>query len=234
MKIGGLQKNSFIDYPGKAACVVFTSGCNFRCPFCHNPDLVHAPDAAHKTVMGEEAIFSFLQKRTGLLDGVVITGGEPCIQKFLSGFCRRVKQMGFAVKLDTNGSCPDTLNALLDTGDIDFVAMDIKSAPETYAQAAGVKVDMDLIKTSIALIMEKAPAYEFRTTCLRPFTDETGMEKIGRMIQGAANYTLQPLSRTTRVLDPAFLKTADRHISPTELASFKTIADRFVENCRIR
>ena len=165
MIIKGLQKTTLLDFPGKVACTVFTAGCNFRCPFCHNASLVTRPGDVDE--ISEESFFSYINKRKGILDGVCITGGEPLMSHGIEDFIRRIKQTGLLVKLDTNGAYPEKLKALLDEGLIDYVAMDIKNSREKYAMTVGLKEYPEKIEESIKLIMEKAPDYEFRTTVVK-------------------------------------------------------------------
>ena len=162
MKIYGLQKMTLLDFPGHVACTVFLNGCDMRCPFCHNFELV---DGTAKPVMEEEELLSFLKKRTGLLDGVAFTGGEPCLHKDLPELMKKIRELGFAVKLDTNGLHPEMVQKLLEEKLIDYVAMDIKNSPRKYALTAGMKtVELDRIKETIALLMNSGIDYEFRTT----------------------------------------------------------------------
>jgi pyruvate formate lyase activating enzyme len=163
MRIGGLLKFSLIDYPGKVAAVVFTAGCNYRCPFCHNPELV-LPELFN-TPISTDDILAFLEKRIGQLQGVVVTGGEPTIHDDLPDFLFRIKSLGYCVKLDTNGSRPDVLSVVIDRKLVDFIAMDIKSSPESYCKATGVAVDISIVKASIDLIRESGLRRSFlRTT----------------------------------------------------------------------
>ena len=189
IKIYGLQKMTLLDYPGHVACTVFLAGCDFRCPFCHNFEL-----ACRKTppVTDEDALLAFLKKRQGLLDGVAFTGGEPCLCPDLPGMMGRVKELGFLVKLDTNGCHPGVLADVLDKGLADYVAMDIKNSPEKYALTSGTgQVDMGRIRESIRLIMDKAADYEFRTTVVDEFHEPRDFEGIGELIRGASRYFLQ-------------------------------------------
>ena len=165
MTVSGLQKLTLLDFPGKTACIIFTRDCNFRCPFCHNADLVIG-DAAP---LDNEEIFAYLDKRKKLLDGVVVTGGEPLLQTDIADFIRRVKSFGYAVKLDTNGTYPDRLRALLDEGLVDYVAMDIKNGEDFYLETAGFSNEalLSRVKESIALIMASGVSYEFRTTVVK-------------------------------------------------------------------
>ncbi len=233
LRIGGFQKNSLIDFPGTIACVVFTMGCNFRCPYCHNPALVSGPvtGTGHHDV---EEIFSFISSRKDLIDGVVITGGEPCLQPDLVPFISRIKDMGLAVKLDSNGSRPEVLAHLLDMDLVDYVAMDIKTDFNLYPDIIKTSLTVDAIEESMNVIMAKAPAYEFRTTCVRPFITEEIMEKICRRIMGAQKYVLQKCSKNVQMLDPHFSRQADRFFSDLEIQGLKAIAQKTVKTVIIR
>lgn len=214
--------------------MVFTSGCNFRCPFCHNPDLVHSPSRNRGGGTTEEEVMAFLKKRKGMLEAVVISGGEPCLQPGLVRFCDKVKSMGYAVKVDTNGSFPDVIEDLLSKGLADYVAMDIKSGPDRYTEAAGKKVSLSDVKKSIRLLMEKAPACEFRTTCVKPFINRDIMHEIGTLIKGGDRYILQQCSRNATVLDPAFLQDETRFFTDEEVNELRDIAAMYVQKCTIR
>ena len=214
--------------------MVFTSGCNFRCPFCHNPGLVQPPSRNRGGEVSEEEISAFLEKRKGMLEAVVISGGEPCLQPGLVRFCKNAKSMGYAVKIDTNGSFPDVVENLLSKGLADYVAMDIKSGSGLYTEAAGKEVSLSAVKKSIRLLMEKAPAYEFRTTCVRPFLSEDIMHEIGTMIREADHYILQQCSRNVTVLDPSFLEDETRFFTDAEMVRLRDIAARYVQKCTIR
>ena len=189
MKINGLQKLTLLDYPGHTACTVFLAGCDLRCPFCHNSELIsgNAP-----VLMDEKELFAFLNKRKGILDGVAFTGGEPCLHRDLPALLKKIRAMGYAVKLDTNGYHPALLKEILDGGLADYVAMDIKNSPAKYALTAGIDtVDMELIRESIHLIMDQAPDYEFRTTVVKEFHVREDFAEMGKMIEGARRYFLQ-------------------------------------------
>lgn len=189
MKIFGLQKMTLLDFPGRVACTVFLGGCDFRCPFCHNFELV---DGSSPALMEEEELLRFLEKRKGLLDGVAITGGEPCLHPDLPELMRGIRAMGFGVKLDTNGAHPGMLRRILEEGLADYVAMDIKSGPDNYARAAGL-TDLDLkpIRESVGLLKGGETDYEFRTTVVEELHSEKDFEQIGRWIAGARRYFLQ-------------------------------------------
>lgn len=189
MNIKGLQKLTLLDFPGKVACTVFLGGCNMRCPFCHNAPLVLGYGGED---ISEEEFFSFLEKRRGRLEGVCISGGEPTLSPALPEFIRRIRSLGYAVKLDTNGLSPDMLEGLLREGLVDYVAMDIKSSREGYAKASGVPdIDLTKIEKSATLLMKSDTPYEFRTTVVRELHDEGDMVRIGEWLSGAKNYFLQ-------------------------------------------
>jgi pyruvate formate lyase activating enzyme len=231
--IGGFQKNSLIDFPGTIACVVFTSGCNFTCPYCHNPALAAGPlNGVGRLNISD--VFSFLANRKGWVDGVVITGGEPCLQADLTDFIRQLKHMGLAVKLDTNGSHPTVLAHLLDRSLVDYVAMDIKTGPDRYPEIMKSPPARDVISRSIQLIMASAPDYEFRTTCVRPFIDASVMEQIAGRIKGAKRYVLQKCVREVPMLDPQFSENADHFFSDKEIMELKSIVEGAVQEIRVR
>ncbi len=191
MIIHGFQKMTLLDYPGKVACTLFTAACNLRCPFCHNAGLVTKIQNDER--INEEEIFSYLKKRQGILDGICITGGEPTLQHDLPDFIRTVRALGYAVKLDTNGTSPDLLARLIDEGLVDYVAMDIKNAPEKYALTVGVP-DFDLapIQKSIDLLLEGRVDFEFRTTVVAEYHTPEDIGQIARWTRGAPRYFLQP------------------------------------------
>lgn len=190
MRIQGLQKLTLLDYPEHTACTVFTAGCNFRCPFCHNASLV--VDIAKDSEISEEEFFAFLQKRIGILDGVCVSGGEPLLQPDIERFIKKIKDMGFAVKLDTNGSFPDKLIHLVEEGLVDYVAMDIKNSPETYAFTAGTEtLDIVSVKKSVAYLKEGHVPFEFRTTVVKHYHSKESFEEIGKWLAGTEKYFLQ-------------------------------------------
>ena len=192
MKIHGLQKMTLLDYPGKVACTVFLGGCDFRCPFCHNFELV---DGSAPPVMEDAEFFSFLEKRHGLLDGVAVTGGEPCLRPELPAFLGRIREMGYAVKLDTNGTSPERLRSLVLGGLVQYVAMDIKNSPGKYALTAGVPdAGLERINRSIAFLRQGHVDYEFRTTVVDELHDAADFEAIAKWIEGAPRYFLQPFT----------------------------------------
>lgn len=178
--IAGLQKMTLLDYPGKVACTVFLQGCNFRCPFCHNSGLLGGKAEAP---ISTEALLSFLSKRQGLLDGVCITGGEPTLCKELPKLLKAIKDMGFAVKLDTNGSRPEILKSLAEQGLLDYVAMDIKNCPERYSQTAGAEMDLAAIEESMRFLMAGELDYEFRTTVVKELHTVEDIVQMGRWFE---------------------------------------------------
>ncbi len=190
MYLCGLQKLAMVDYPGKLAATVFTGGCNLRCPFCHNALLVTRLDETPE--LGEEAVLSFLATRTKLLDGVVLSGGEPLLQPDAADFLRKIRQMGFAVKLDTNGFFPDRLSAILEEGLVDYVAMDIKNAPEKYPITCGIPgLDTAPVAESVKLLRQSGVDFEFRTTLVREFHTPEDLLAIGRWLESSPRYFLQ-------------------------------------------
>ena len=222
MNLQGIQKLTLLDYPDHMACTLFTGGCNFRCPFCHNGDLVLHPTAGHEaadtavTVSGtremqdswhhsaisHDALFSFLEKRQGILDGVCITGGEPLLQPDLEDWIREIRDLGFLVKLDTNGSFPGKLSHLLEQGLIDYVAMDIKNCKERYHETAGLPASYDLtpIEDSVKLLMGGDVPYEFRTTIVREYHRPQDVVSMAQWIAGARQYYLQGFIESENVI----------------------------------
>lgn len=189
MKIKAMQKLTLLDFPGHTAVTIFTEGCNLRCPFCHNSSLVVDKDEIY---LSEKDVFDLIEKRRGLLDGVAITGGEPLLQPDIADFMREVKARGFAVKLDTNGSMPEKLKALLDENLVDYVAMDVKSSKERYFAAAGIPgIDVPRFDRSIQIIKESGIDYEFRTTLVKGIHETEDIESICRWIGPDAKYFIQ-------------------------------------------
>ena len=231
MRIAGLQKLTLLDYPEHTAATVFLPGCNFRCPFCHNAALVLDPsDTAGDTPI--EEFFAFLDKRHGLLDGVCITGGEPLLQPDLADFCTRIKREGFAVKLDTNGSFPEALRALVETELVDYVAMDVKNAPERYAETVGVPgFDAAPIGESIDYLLSGAVPYEFRTTVVRELHEPADLVALSRWIAGASAWHLQSFVDADTVLAGAGTLHA---YAPAELETLLPELQQAVPNTRLR
>ena len=180
---------TLLDYPGKVACTVFFGGCDLRGPFCHNAELL---DGSAPAVMEAEELLAFLKKRKGLLDGVALTGGEPLLQKDLPWLAEQIRELGYPVKLDTNGTHPDRLRQMIDRGLVDYVAMDIKNSPERYAETAGLpELELGPVRESVSLLLEGRTDYEFRTTVVAEFHDEDSFRAIGPWIRGARRYFLQ-------------------------------------------
>lgn len=216
MRIDGLQTLTLLDYPGKVACTVFTSGCNMRCPFCHNASLVCGEVPPF---MEKEEFFAFLKKRTGVLDGVCVTGGEPLLQEGLIPFLLEVKEKGFTTKLDTNGLLHDRLRAVVEAGAVDYVAMDIKNCKARYAETAGVPgLDLAPIEKSVQFLMEGKVDYEFRTTVVKELHNKADFDEIEQWLKGAKRYFLQSFKDSGDILSPG--------LSPMEKADLLEIRDR--------
>ena len=180
---------TLLDFPGRVACTVFFGGCDMRCPFCHNAELL---DGTAPAVMDDEELLAFLKKRQGLLDGVAFTGGEPLLQQDLPELAARIRELGYPVKLDTNGTHPDRLKRMIRGGLVQYVAMDIKNSPERYAETAGLpEMDLGPVRESVSLLMNGTTDYEFRTTVVAELHDDRSFEKIGQWIGGARHYYLQ-------------------------------------------
>lgn len=192
MKIHGLQKLTLLDYPGKTACTVFLGGCDLRCPYCHNAALL---DGSARALMEEDELLAFLETRRGLLDGVAVTGGEPLLRPELPELLARIREKGFAIKLDTNGTHPDALRRAVEAGLVDYAAMDVKNSPARYAETVGVpNLDLAPVRESVAFLLSGAVEYEFRTTVVRELHDEGSFEEMGRWLRGAARCFLQPFA----------------------------------------
>ncbi len=189
MKIHGLQKMTLLDFPGRVACTVFLAGCDMRCPFCHNAELI---DGSAPPVMDEEELLSFLKKRQGLLEGVAVTGGEPLLRPDFPDLAEKIRELGYPLKLDTNGMHPDRLREIIDRGLAAYVAMDIKNSPDRYAMTAGLEtLDLAPVRESVSLLAEGRTDYEFRTTVVAELHDEDSFRGIGEWIRGAKRYYLQ-------------------------------------------
>lgn len=223
MKLAGLQKLTLLDFPGHVACTVFTAGCNLRCPFCHNSELV-LPER-NPNLLDVEEFFSFLKKRQGILEGVCVTGGEPLLQKDIEDFLWRIKELGFAVKLDTNGCFPDRLKALVADGLVDFVAMDIKNCPDRYAETAGIPdLDIAAVRESVDFLLSGGVDYEFRTTVVAQLHDEACFRAIGAWLQGAKMYAIQNFRDSGDVLSSGLTP-----CTPQQIVSFVEIVKPFVQ-----
>ncbi len=232
MHIGGLLKHSTIDYPGKLSCGIFLTGCNFSCPYCHNPDLVSACSRRGPEINSRD-FYRFIDDRKGFLDGVVISGGEPTLQEDLFDLCTRIKKMGYPVKLDTNGSRPRVIKQLIDEGLVDYIAMDLKTEPAKYTTYIKRNCDLTAILSSIQIIMESAIAYEFRTTCVKPIVTAPIIENICRLIQGAAAYALQRFHKA-EMLHPEFFKEVDYPYTEDEMLQLKAVAAPWVRQVIVR
>ncbi len=198
MRIQGLQKLTLLDYPGRTACTVFLSGCNFRCPFCHNAPLLQGDTG---DAMDEDALLMFLKKRQGVLDGVAVTGGEPLLRQELPSLLEKIKALGYAVKLDTNGAFPERLESIVQAGLADYVAMDVKNSPERYAQTTGIsKLDLAPIFKSVSFLLRGTVAYEFRTTAVAELHDDASFQKLGDWLAGAERYFIQRFEPRETVL----------------------------------
>lgn len=240
MKILGLNKTTLLDYPGRVACTIFLGGCNFRCPFCHNKDIVLASDSIAEYTQDE--LFSFLNKRKGILTGVCITGGEPTIHDDLPAFIAAIKQLGYKVKLDTNGSNPAMLKGLIDDRLIDDCAMDIKNCPEKYdtsvsfpAISTPAVYDLSKIRRSVALLLSQPCtdgsgfSYEFRTTLVKELHEESDMRAICEWITGANAYFLQSYVESDGVLCKGF----HAHDEST-LTAFEHLCQAYIPNTHLR
>ena len=229
MKIGGLHKTSLIDYPGKICAIIFTQGCNFKCPYCHNPELVNPEEFS--ALIPEEEIFSFLEKRKKYLDAVSITGGEPLIQKDILEFLGKLKKLGFLIKIDTNGSLPEILQEIIEKNLVNYISMDVKGPLEKYDLIIGVKIDTEKIKESIELIKNSNIDYEFKTTVVKKFLDEKDFIKIGQLLKGTKLYFLQKFV-PTKTVNKDFLE--EKTYSDEEFENIKNIMKEHVLECKIR
>lgn len=254
MKIHGLNKLTLLDYPGHMACLIFTGACNYRCPFCHNASLVLNPNS--QPAISEDEIFSFLESRKGILEGVCISGGEPTLQADLPEFIRKIRSMGFHVKLDTNGSRPGVLKALLDEGLLDYVSMDIKNAPKKYLTTIGIPEESqesdfsasssdtgtdalrfdnlitDSVRQSAELLMQSSIPYEFRTTVVKELHNEEDLLTIGKWLNGARAYYLQSF-RDSETLVGASLGQFHAY-EPEQMRAFRDMLKPYFEIVEIR
>ena len=217
MRIGGLQKLTLIDYPGKIAAIVFTQGCNFRCPFCHNPELVIPGRFGHEILEAE--VLDFLRSHRKYLQGVVVSGGEPTQQGDLIEFLKKLREMEYLIKLDTNGSRPRVLQKIIDQKLVDYIAMDVKTSFDKYRQASGVNFQVDRIKKSIALIIQSGLSHEFRTTAVKSLCSWDDFLEIRNAIQGANSYKIQMFRESENILDSRLLKEEQYSEKEVELLS---------------
>ncbi len=228
MTFGGLQKFTLIDYPGKTACVAYTIGCNFRCPYCHNPELV---DETVETHISESEFFDFLAERKQMIDGVVITGGEPTLHADLPVVIQKIKELGYLVKLDTNGTNPMMLHQVVEGGLVDYVAMDIKSPLCKYSATVARPVDIEAIQSSVDFLLSHPVDYEFRTTVIKGMQTPEDIEEIGKEIRGAKKYFLQKFI-PIKILNPQFIKKTT--YSDAEFETFQKKLQSYVKYCGIR
>ncbi|MCI6043420.1 anaerobic ribonucleoside-triphosphate reductase activating protein [bacterium] len=203
VKIHGFNKLTLLDYPGRLACTIFLGHCNFRCPFCHNAGLVLAPEK--EPVIPLEEVLGTLKKRKGILDGVCITGGEPTMSAHLPEFIERIKELGYSVKLDTNGSNPKMLKSLVERKMLDYVAMDIKNSPQKYSMTTGMtQLNLDAIHESVEFLKTGVVDYEFRTTVVKELHQKEDIRMIGKWLSGSGRYFLQAYKESEHVIHPGF------------------------------
>lgn len=229
MQIHGLQKLTLLDFPGHMSATVFTGGCNFRCPYCHNSELVLNPESVPRIPDAE--VLEFLKSRRKMLEGVCFTGGEATLQKDLPEFMAKVRELGYKIKLDTNGQSPAVLDRLMKAGLLDYVAMDIKNCKERYGETIGIPdFRTDAIETSIALLMNGNIPYEFRTTVMREFHDTEALTRIGEWIAGARRYYLQPFRESDQVMKKGVFHAPDRD----EIIRWKELLSKTIPSVDIR
>jgi len=238
MRFGGFIKNSLIDYPGKISSVIFFKGCNYRCPYCHNKDLVSGPiispaESTNSNVVEESFVYSFLEKRKKFIDGIVLSGGEPTLSKSLIRICQSLKSMGFLLKIDTNGSNPDVIENLLYHKLIDYIAMDIKTSPNRYPRYISKKFDPDAFKKSIQLIIDSNIDYELRTTCAWPIVDKSAIHNMVPHIEGARRFVLQPFVYSSDILDPEFFKD-QKESEKDDMQTYQELILPWVKKCIVR
>ena len=227
MKICGLNKTTLLDYPGHVASTVFFGGCNFRCPFCHNGDLVL--NSGEMLGYNEEEVLTFLKKRKNVLEGVCITGGEPTLYNQLPDFITKIKELGYKVKLDTNGSCPNMIETLIEKKLIDYIAMDIKAPISDYDKVCGVAVDIEKVKRSVKMLKEGKVPYEFRTTVVKELHSKQAIMEIVEWIKGADNYYLQSYQETDKNICRGFASMAKE-----ELFALENELRKYVKNVKVR
>ena len=228
MKFGGLQKLTLLDYPEHVACTLFTVGCNFRCPFCHNHSLVVGDEEKLQDITLEE-VMAFLRKRKNVLEGVCITGGEPLLQVSAVEFITRVKELGYKVKLDTNGAFPNKLRQLIDAKLLDYVAMDVKNSRNLYGKTCGCYVPMEDIDASVELLKSGVVDYEFRTTVTGTFHSESSIEDTAKWLQGAKRWYLQQFVDSGDLIDRKVVG-----VDAETLVRYQQIAQQYVPNTQLR
>ncbi len=229
MQIKGFQKTSLVDYPGKIVSVIFLTNCNFRCPYCHNPEIVLNDPKIEE--IPEEEVINYIIAKKKWIDGICITGGEPSLHKDLDKFIAKVKKGGFLVKLDTNGSNPDMIKDLLDKKLLDFISMDIKSNLDNYEKVAKTKVDLEKIKQSVDLIKNSEIDYEFRTTVLPELHTREDLKKIGEWLKRSKSFAIQNF-RPGKCLDPSYNK--KKGFSKEELEDFRLMVEKYFEKVEVR
>jgi len=229
LPIKGIQKTSLVDYPGKVSCTIFLGGCDFRCPYCQNRDLVL--NYQNMPTIKEEEVLDFLKKKIKWLDGVCITGGEPLLHKEIIDFIKKIKKIGLLVKVDTNGSRPELLKKIIDNNLVDYIAMDIKAPLEKYDNAVRVKVDKEKIKKSVDLLKENKVDYEFRTTVVPDFFKEEDAVEIGKWLKNSKKYCLQQF-RPMNTLDKAYEKKKPYPIE--KFSEFKKILEKYIDKVEVR
>ncbi|MFW6121113.1 MAG: anaerobic ribonucleoside-triphosphate reductase activating protein [Petrotogales bacterium] len=228
MKIGGLQKTSLLDYPDAISVIIWTIGCNFRCPFCYNKDLV----LGKAKEIPEEEIFSFLKKRKGLLEGLVISGGEPFLQEDIVDFMEKIKKLGYLIKIDTNGTFPEKLKEVMDKKLVDYLSMDVKAPKNKYNKLAGIKTNLSKIERSIELIKSNAPDYEFKTTFVPNLLVEEDIIKIAKWLKGAKRFYLQKFKNDVPLISSKLDK-----VEPFSKEYINKILEEikpYFKNCEVR
>lgn len=226
MKIYGLEKLSMVDFEGHLCCTVFTGGCNFRCPFCQNSDLVKIENLC---MVDENDFFNFLRKRKGILDSVCVSGGEPTLQNDLAEFLKKLKQENYLVKLDTNGTKPELIKSLVKNGLVDYIAMDIKNAPSAYDKTAGGSVDLNAIKKSVEMLKNNLVPHEFRTTLVAGYHSQCEIEEIGKWLKGEDKIFLQKF-----VDGGTCLKKGLKEVPKVEAEKFKKILQNYICHVELR
>ena len=229
MNIGGLQKTSLLDYPNKLSAIIWTVGCNFRCPYCYNIQLL---DQNFKDLINEEEILEFLKKRVGKLEAVSITGGEPLLDNDIFNFIKKIKKLNYFIKIDTNGSFPNKLKKLIDENMVDFISMDVKAPKYKYDIISGVKVKIENIQKSIDLIMNSSNNYEFKTTIVPPILNKNDIVEIAKWIKGAKQYYIQQFKNDTQILSDTI-----KNIDPYPIEYLKDIKNEiksYFDKCEVR